>query len=344
MPKMILILAIESLRLLRASATFSVATLQKRNNRPAARPSVRAFLAKVGFSNKNDAKRAIDECAARFLNDVVQRTFCIVEYSSRMTIHSEDVAMALEGFPEAVDVDGSWYHHSFTPVVAADDGAGYKSGLGWEQDHEEWRKGEHGNAAADEYNSEDEEIIEEAILADEEHEEYMRARDEACDLMTSDDFREYVMKDWLVDWHNTSTPAFDAAYPPVDGNIQLSDRKFCEVVLGPVMHNQKSWLDFAIGDDAIVTTDDSMRALIHEPGIENCHAIDLLKRSLHAFLVAKLSMKDQVKSEKKSKGSLARSVMDSGEDSDATIPLDSLEVIDLTGDDDEGLMYQNNTA
>ena len=238
----------------------------------------------AGFPHQLAASQALGACSAQFLGDVLTLAHTFMQYDGRLIIHSWDIAAALDVFPKAMDVEGSWYQlHPLVPATA-DAEAGIGDGKGGDDDgddedeeEEEWQ-GEGEDAAADE-DSADEDFMSEAIAVDEE-----RAED------YDEPYSEDEEHGDAFNLHAASAAAFDAVYPPVEDILHLSDARFREELLTPVvLAGHGSRPPFAIGDDAKATYFDDARARINEEGIENCHSVGLLKKALYAFLTTKLS-------------------------------------------------------
>ena len=222
------------------------------------------------FPNEETSARAINDCAARLLEAVLTRTIALVGHFCRMTIRSRDVAMALESFAKA-DGDDPCYRLFPSGEVAAENAREHCRKD--EDADDEWREGDD-DASVGKGDPVDQAMMDECMIADEEI------------VDSSDDEEDEYAVGTL---HSSSAPAFDAVYPPVADVEQLTYYEFRKHLLSPDLEQRRYSVSYAIGDDALVTNNDT-RAGIMEPGIENCHVIAMLKKVMFAFLMTKLSI------------------------------------------------------
>ena len=153
-----------------------------------------------------------------FLCQIIKSTVTMTEHCYRMTIQPADVAKAMELFAaDHEDADEDWEEEV---EEEGDDGEIEKMS----EDEEE--------SEADEENNDDDDAF-------------------IYDASDSEDYDEdfvYIDED-KYSQNNTHTPMFDAAYPPVEGDIvHLTDAQFTEEILlllklrEVIFHWRREWM------------------------------------------------------------------------------------------------------
>lgn len=192
------------------------------------------------FSSPERAQGAISECATRFVDDVWIKSVTMTGYFYRMTVRTSDVAKALDKFVNYDATDA--FYRSF-PTGTADEGrTGGEERAREEEMDEAW-------------NAEVESGVDEG--------------DDDGFVYDTDDESRFADDFINIETDNTSaSPAFDAAYPPLSGDIpQLSDAEFREHIFLPVLEKRRhSGVPLAEGVD------------------------EMLKLAMYAFLVSKLQV------------------------------------------------------
>mmetsp|Transcript_4021 Transcript_4021/g.8924 ORF Transcript_4021/g.8924 Transcript_4021/m.8924 type:complete len:255 (-) Transcript_4021:1533-2297(-) len=175
------------------------------------------------FPNKETAICRINNCAERFLMDVLKKTITIVEYSHRMTVHTGDVACALDLFAE-VDADDCFYGSFPSATINEEYIMKYDTHDEDEDDNsdEDWEEGN---------DRESEDIVDEEMVV--------------AEIDESDESMKFDLK-------STSAPVFEASYPFIHEIEQLSDKYFHDKMVMPVLEELKAVLKFSKGVDGLL--------------------------------------------------------------------------------------------
>ena len=254
----------------------------------------------------------IDTCTTKFIKDAMTKAVTITEHFGRMTIVPCDVAMALDCIAGQEQQQKS----SSSTAAAVDDKI---DNIDDDDDEDEEMNETKVNSSATtsvEVKVHDIEKVRSGIIKLQANVRGVKVRDGQTldyDCMLSsddddsndgneldDDDDDIRHDDTGYDAENTATPIFDVAYPPIVGNIDLTDEQFKDEIFFSIFNNEgrrSTKCQIVIGRSCVPIGNGVPCSMGHiacdcedrSDEEQEMIVMGMMKRATYAYLVAKLS-------------------------------------------------------